>query len=253
MAFAELPTGATLHYEDSAPHHAEPPIIVIHGLLGTARRQLGAVMDWLSAEGYRVIGLTLRGYGESTPKPRDFPYDFYHRDARDVLAFLDVLHIPRAHVLGYSDGGEVALVAATQAPTRFCSVVAIGAVGNFGPELRPVFQRTYPGTWITEEEKAEHGIPDADAFAAAWVRATTRMIDMGGDISLGAAHHIVCPLLIVLGRQDALNPEHYGQRFVARTARGRVAMFDCGHAVHDEQFEAFKGVVGDFLRQASAR
>lgn len=251
MPFAELSTGARLHYEDNAPHNPNPPIIVIHGLLGTARGQLGAVMDWLDADGYRVIGLTLRGYGQSTPKPRDFPYDFYQRDARDLLAFLDALHIPRAHLLGYSDGGEVVLVAATEAPERICSVVAIGAVGNFGAELRPVFQRTYPGTWITEAEKAEHGIPDPDAFAAAWVRATTRMIDMGGDISLSAAHKITCPLLIVLGRADALNPQHYGERFVQRTTQGRVAMFDCGHAVHEEQFTAFKQVVGDFLRAAT--
>lgn len=69
MPFAEISTGARLHYED---HGSGAPVILVHGLLGTARAHLGGVMDWLSAD-YRVIGLTLRGYGQSEPKSRDFP------------------------------------------------------------------------------------------------------------------------------------------------------------------------------------
>ena len=68
------------------------------GLLGRARDQLGASMDWLHERGFRVIGLTLRGYGDSLPKPRDFPDNFYHRDCCDLLAFMDALQIKRAHL-----------------------------------------------------------------------------------------------------------------------------------------------------------
>ena len=67
----ELPTGATLHFEEKGEGE---PALVIHGLLGTAREELGWVIDWL-AERYRVFGLTLRGYGQSLPKPRRFPLE----------------------------------------------------------------------------------------------------------------------------------------------------------------------------------
>ena len=252
MPLLELKTGATLHYEHLRPDIQQPPVILLHGLLGTARSHLGHVMDWLADEGFPVIGLTLRGYGQSLPKPRDFPPDFYHRDSDDLLALMDALHIPKAHLIGYSDGGEVALVAAGKFPARIASCLTIGAVGNFGAELRPVFQRVYPGDWITPAEKAQHGFSDAAQFTRGWVRATTRMIDAGGDISLSLAPQITCPLLLMLGEDDALNPQHYGARFVEKVARGRLAMFPCGHAVQDEARQEFYALTLPHLRAAAA-
>ena len=239
MPRIDLATGASLHYEDMRPASDQVPVILVHGMLGTARGHLGHVMDWLHGKGFRVIGLTLRGYGESLPKPRDFPKDFYQRDCDDLLAFMDALGIKSAHLIGYSDGGEVALIAAGKYSARIASCIAIGAIGNFGPELRSVFQRMYPGDWISDEEKRVHGFSDAARFTVEWVRAMTRMIDAGGDVSLGLAHQIVCPLIITLGRSDKLNPPQYGERFVNRVQNGRLALFDCGHAVHDEAREEF--------------
>ncbi len=250
MPNVKLVTGATLHYEDLLPESDQVPVILTHGSLGTARLHLGHVMDWLHGKGFRVIGLTLRGYGESFPKPRDFPDNFYHRDCDDLIAFMDVACIEKAHLIGYSDGGEVALVAAGKFASRVASCIAIGAIGNFGPELRPVFQRVYPGQWITNEDKQIHGIADAAIFTRDWVRAMTRMIDAGGDVSLSAAENITCPLIIALGSADKLNPRHYGQRFIDKVGNGRLEMFECGHAVHDEQRDAFYALTLQHLKSA---
>lgn len=251
MPIIQTTTDASLHYDNLNATAGGTPVIAIHGLLGTARSQLGHVLDWLVSEGYHTIGLTLRGYGESGPKPRDFPYDFYHRDADDLLAFMDALDITQAHLLGYSDGGEVVLAAAGKAPERIATVAAWGAVGNFGPELRPAFQRTHPGSaWITPEDLALHAIPDADAFTRAWVRSTTRMIDAGGDVSLSTAHRITAPCLIMLGRDDTLNPVDYAQKYLERTPDGYLDLFDCGHPVHDQQTEAFYAAVRRHLARA---
>ena len=251
MPLIKIDTGATLHYEDTDPSGGQTPVILIHGMLGTARAHLGHVIDWLAAQGFRAIGLTLRGYGESLPKPRDFPQNFYHRDCDDLLAFMDAIGLPQAHLLGYSDGGEVALIAAGKAPARVASCIAIGAIGNFGPELRSVFQRSYPGDWITEEDKVLHGFSDAVKFTGAWVRAMTRMIDAGGDVSLSLASNITCPLIIMLGESDKLNPLHNGQRFVDRVKRGRLEVFPCGHAVHDQAREQFYELTLQHLLDAS--
>lgn len=239
MPLARLTTGATLHYEDVLPASPQAPVILMHGMLGTARSHLGQVMDWLREKGYRVIGLTARGYGDSLPKPRDFPDNFYQRDCDDLIAFMDARGIDKARLIGYSDGGEIALIAAGKHPDRVASCIAIGAIGSFGPELRPAFQRMYPGDWITDEEKSIHGFSDAAKFTGGWVRAMTRTIDAGGDVSLSLAPNITCPLIIMLGRADKLNPWQYGQLFVDKVATGRLELFDCGHAVHDEATEAF--------------
>lgn len=250
MPLKPLTTGAALHYEALGWHGRRAPIILLHGLLGTARSHLGAAMDWLAARGLPVIGLTLRGYGDSLPKPRDFPDNFYHRDCADLFAFMDALDCERAHLLGYSDGGEVALIAAGSQPQRIASCIAIGAVGNFGAEMRPIFQRLYPGDWITEAEKRLHGFDDAARFTGGWARAMTRMLDAGGDVSLSLAPRIRCPLLIMLGRADQLNPQHNGEIFANAAPNGALAMFDCGHAVQDEVPAAFYARALAHLRAA---
>jgi valacyclovir hydrolase len=244
MPYANLSTGAALFYEDRG---AGEPFILVHGLLGSAAENFPRVMEWLEPH-YHVLGLTLRGYGLSTPKPRDFPIRFYHRDADDVLAFMDALDIQQAHILGFSDGGEVAMIAASEQPERFKSVMTIGSVGSFGEDLRPVVQRTYPGDWITDEEMAFHGIQDRAQFTGAWVTAMKHYIDSGGDVSLGNAHKITAPMLLMLGDRDKLNPESYGRKFIERTPNGRLEMFQCGHAVHDEDWDNFTRVVSDFLK-----
>lgn len=244
MPFANTATGARLFYEERGQGE---PLLLVHGLLGTAALHFSRVMDWLEPR-YHLYGLTLRGYGESTPKPRDFPLRFYHRDADDVLAFMDAVGLEQAHILGYSDGGETALVAAGQQPERFKSVAVIGAVGSFDASIRPRVQSMYPGDWITLEEKALHSIPDTKAFVLGWIRAFQTYIDMGGDVSLGTADRITCPVLLMLGDRDTLNPAAFGQRFVERAPRGRLEVFtDCGHPVHDERWDEFQRVYGDFL------
>lgn len=243
MPFVDTSTGARLHYEE---HGSGTPFILLHGLLGTAELHFPRVMEWLAPR-YRVLGVSLRGYGASTPKPRDFPPRYYQRDAADVLGLMDALNIRKAYLLGYSDGGETALVLAGLAPERFHAIMSIGAVGWFGPELLER-QRVYPADWITEDEKRIHGLADIDAFALGWVAAMKGYSDAGGDISRGTAGKITCPLLMMLGERDRLNPQAVGQLFIDQTPRGQLAMFDAGHPVHDDAWEAFTQVVDTFLQ-----
>jgi valacyclovir hydrolase len=246
MPFADIATNARLYYEDAGKGEI---LIAVHGWIGTGRKDLGTVIDWLS-EDYRVLAPTLRGYGQSEPKPRRFPPDFYARDADDILAFMDALNIDKAHILGYSDGGEATLIAAGKQPQRFKSVMVIGAVGYFGAAMRPVVQKHYPPTWMSAEEWAANDVANPDAFVLEWVSAMKHMIDRGGDVSLSLAPNITCPLLLMLGDQDKLNPEEYGRKFVDKTKNGQLRMFKCGHGVHQLQWDEFKRVAGRFLKAA---
>lgn len=243
MPFAEISTGARLYYEHLNPDADGIPVVCIHGFLGTGRKDLGSVLDWLAEEGYQVIAPSLRGYGESTPKPRDFPYRFYHRDADDMLAFLHALGLKRCHLFGYSDGGEVSLICAGTQPELFATVATVGAVGYMGPEVRKVVMEFRPGSErITEEEIEMHGISDPDAFSAQWVRSMVMLVDSGGDVALSLAPRISAPLLMMLGKQDTLNPREYAERLLKDVKNGRLEMFDAGHAVHFQQTERFQQV-----------
>ncbi|MFZ4814696.1 MAG: alpha/beta fold hydrolase [Phototrophicaceae bacterium] len=247
MPYADLSTGVRLYYDDVG---SGPTLIALHGWLGTGRLHLGHVIDWLSPR-FRVIAPSLRGYGNSRPPQRDFPNDFYYQDAEDVLALMDVLGVDTAHIIGYSDGGEVALIAAGTQPQRFASVAVWGAVGYFGEAMRPVAQRSAPATFLSDDPElmALHGIENAKAFVGGWIRAVVYMIDRGGDISLSLAPKITCPVMLMLGDQDTLNPQAFGQRFVDATPNGRLVMFEqCGHPIHDEQTDAFQLTLNAFWK-----
>ena len=246
MPFAQLPTGANLHYEDES---GGSPVVLIHGRLGTARTEFPRLIDWLKTD-YRVIGPSLRGYGQSTPKPRQFPLDFYRRDAEDILALIEALQLPPVHLMGYSDGGEVALLAAGLAPERFRSVLVWGASGYYSPEMRPAVQRHYPVNWVTEETKALHNLDDPVPVIMQWICSVKMIIDQGGDVSLSLAGNITCPTLMLLGSRDHVNPVAGAQVMADRLPNGRLQVLDCGHPVHNEQWEQFQVIARTFLRQA---
>lgn len=248
MPFVETSTGARLHYEEQGTGEV---VVALHGLLGTARIDLGSVMDALSRD-YRVIGLTLRGYGESQPKPRTFPPDFCQRDAADVLAALDALALDRVHIIGYSDGGEVALIAAAQQPERFQSVAVWGSIGVVPASLRPDPERlgSIPGVEdLRRVAEQVHGIADPESVIAEWVTSYTHIIDSGGDLSLSQANRLTMPVLLMLGDSDDMAPLSDARTLAARLPHGRLEVFGGGHAVHVEHPSALIAQLRAFWSQ----
>ena len=118
-------------------------------------------------------------------------------------------------------------------------------MGFFGPLLKEVVSAPdYPaGITPGPTEMTRHGILGmATCFAQAWIKAVLHMVEVdGGDVSLSLADQITCPLLLLLGRADRLNPAEYAQRFVDTAGHGRLELFDCGHPIHTQQPEAIRG------------
>ena len=76
------------------------PLLFIHGFTGTATADHARLMDEFRPT-HRLIGPDLRGYGASRPPSRDFPVDFYRRDAADMAALLDAINCGPVTVLKY--------------------------------------------------------------------------------------------------------------------------------------------------------
>ena len=109
-----------LHFIDMPADHAAAdttPLVVIHGLLGSADNWRSHLKVWQRSR--RVIALDLRNHGRS-PHAEGMQYATM---AADVLALLDKLAIQRAHVLGHSMGGKVAISVARLAPERVASLI----------------------------------------------------------------------------------------------------------------------------------
>ena len=245
MPFISVNDG-TFYYEDLG---SGPSLVFLHGFMGSGRSDTGAELDWLATR-YRVIAPDLRGYSQSYPKPRSYPADFYRRDALDVLAIIQALHLERPHVLGFSDGGEVAIRTAELLPLR--STAVWGAIGFYGPEMAPIIRNHLPPTWITEAMKARQG-PYWEQMVNDWVAAMLGLIASGGDISHVDADRIKCPLLIMLGTMDKLNPIAVAERLTARVPGARLEVFNnIGHMIHEQAPDRFRQVLGDFLAAADS-
>ncbi|MCK8515302.1 alpha/beta fold hydrolase [Methylonatrum kenyense] len=106
-----MPEAVALQFQQ----HGEPdsePLMLLHGLYGSGSNW--ARIAPTLAERFRVIVPDLRNHGVS-PHHAEMSYPAM---VADVLALLDLLDIERAHILGHSMGGKVAMHCALQAEHR---------------------------------------------------------------------------------------------------------------------------------------
>jgi pimeloyl-ACP methyl ester carboxylesterase len=105
---------------------AGEPLLFLSGLSNTAQ----AFDDFAPrfADRYRVIGVTRRGWGRSSHAAPP-GYDSA-RLVEDIVAVLDSLALPAAHVVGWSFGGHEAVLLAARHPERVLSVTLLDSYDN---------------------------------------------------------------------------------------------------------------------------
>lgn len=96
-----------------------PAVILLHGGLGHSGNW-GYQVPALVRSGYRAVLIDSRGHGRSTRDERPYSYELM---AYDVLAVMDVLHLKRATMAGWSDGACTALILAARMPGRVAGVL----------------------------------------------------------------------------------------------------------------------------------
>jgi len=102
------------------------PVVLMHGFAvqSDLNWRLPGIIRSL-AQDFTVVALDLRGHGRSGKPHTSARYGIEMAD--DVVRLLDHLEIERAHVVGYSLGGFIALKLATRHPERLISISALGA------------------------------------------------------------------------------------------------------------------------------
>ena len=142
-----------VHVNDIDMWRAEfgPPngkaVIMVHGGLANAN-YFGKIVPYLVQAGFHVIVVDSRGHGRSTRSAQPYSYELM---ASDVVKMLDALHIPKADVVGWSDGGIIGIVMAIHNPEHLDRVFAFGA--NTDPDgLKPDFDKA--GVFKEYEERA---------------------------------------------------------------------------------------------------
>ena len=210
---------------------AGEPVVLIHGLYASARRnwELPGTVEMLAAN-YQVITFDLPGHGQSDKPDRADAYGTAMVD--DVVKLLDHLKIKKAHVVGYSMGGMIAMKLMTTHADRVISAV-VGGMGwmQEGTLLAEVFARLQGG--------ARGQTP------AACVQSLGKLA-----ISLDDLKHIKVPVVVIVGTEDPVR-----QLFVEplRLARPDWPIVEIPNANHSQCVTRpeFKRAVADALKQSA--
>jgi pimeloyl-ACP methyl ester carboxylesterase len=112
--------GIRLYYE---VYGSGEPLLLMHG-----NNESIAAFDKQIPEfskSYMVIALDTRGQGNSTSDSTKLTYELFAEDANKLL---DYLNIKQANVLGWSDGGNIALILALKHPDKVKQIAVMAAV-----------------------------------------------------------------------------------------------------------------------------
>lgn len=271
----ETPDGTLVYHEAGEG----PPLLLLHGsgpgVTGwrNYRHNLGAF-----AEHFRCLVLEFPGFGVSHDVDG---HPMMHAPGA-VTALLDGLDIERAHVVGNSMGGIMALNVAMAHPARVGRMVTIGGVGKniFTPSpaegiqllveffedptrerlVQWMHSMVHDRSLITDElieERWEHASDPATLksmrrmYGRAALEANMRMMDESPHPPYWARlHTIQSPTLLTWGADDRVSPLDMALVPMRTIPNAELHVFpNCGHWTMIEAKEAFESVVLSFLRR----
>jgi pimeloyl-ACP methyl ester carboxylesterase len=209
--------GLSLYYElyGELGTSETPPLLVVPG----AFMAIDSMKSWVSAlVGKRtVIVFDQQGHGRTPDESRKMSYEQF---ADDAAALLRALEVERADVMGYSQGGGVALQLALRHPTLVNKLVSLSATYRKDGLYPSVFEgikvlsaRAFAGTPV-EKAFMEH-TPDAAAFDA-YVEKMKVLNINDQNMSDEEVSSISAQTMVIVGDADAVKPEHAVAMFKLR-------------------------------------
>ena len=214
----------------------EETVLLLHGN-GEDHLVFADLIPALTDAGYRVLAPDSRGQGHSDLGEGILDYD---RMADDALYLLGRLKIAHPHIVGFSDGGIVALSLALFRPKLPKSLVLIGA--NLSPRgIRPGARLAMAATYLAARVSS--------LFSPKRAREAVlfRMMLTEPHIRPKSLSSIPCPALVLSGEHDLISPRHTGT-IAASLPHAASAVFPgAGHFLPGERPEELNRAVLGFL------
>ena len=145
------------------------PVILLHGGLANANYWGNQVRALKSR--YRVIVMDSRGHGRSTRDDQPYGYDLM---ASDVIGLMDFLHVPKAAIVGWSDGAIIGLDIALHHPERLTKLFAFAA--NSDPSgVADIAQSPVFNAFIARAEKEYEALSPTPSEYKGFLAQTEKM------------------------------------------------------------------------------
>lgn len=206
--------GLRIYYEiHGMANPARPPLVLLHGGGDTINTSFGHILTQLARE-RQIIAFEQQGYGH-TADIAERPFSF-EQSADDTVALLDYLHIEKADLFGFSNGGTVALQVAIRHPQVVHKLVLASALSRREGAYSWLWQamanarlENMPGEL---QEAYLKVAPHPENLRMFHDKAAQRMRDFK-DIPAAAIRGIAAPALVVVGDADVIRPEHAVEMF----------------------------------------
>jgi 3-oxoadipate enol-lactonase len=241
-----------------------PLVMLMHGIGGNRTNWHDQLPPF--AAHFQAVSWDARGYGESDDYegPLDFG-DF----ARDLARVLDYFRASRAHLVGLSMGGLIAMDFCARYPERVATLTICDSLPGFNqlsPEQRREFVRLRQEPLLAGKEPKDIAPAVAEtlignsARAGSFERLVASMSALHKQSYLktiaGTANYtrsfelekIAVPTHVVVGDEDQLTPPEMSRQIAARIAGARLTLIHgAGHLSNIEQPKKFNRAVLEFL------
>jgi pimeloyl-ACP methyl ester carboxylesterase len=246
---------ANIHYQaygDDQPNHT--PIILIHGSTVDSHTDWDAIAPEL-ARRYKVFAPDCRGHGKSTNPHMSYSFKEL---ADDVAAFVHAMGYERAHIIGHSNGGNVALVTLMEHPevVQTCIPQAANAyITRYLINREPVY---FDAARIAREEPdwmnemiALHSETNGREYWRELVWLSMRETMSEPNYSPAELSRVSRPVLAIMGADDKANAADEHAQYIANNIPSAELWIPekTGHNVHHERREEWLAKILDFLER----
>ena len=213
----------------------EPPIL-LHGN-GESCEYFKNQTDVFSSR-FHVYALDTRGHGKTPRGERPFTIRQF---AEDLLGFMDGHQIGKAHLLGFSDGGNIAMVFAIRHPDRVNKLILNGANLDAGGVKRTVQIPIEAGYRIARKfaEKSDGAKQNAEMLG---------LMVNDPDVPARELSKITAHTLVIAGTKDMIKREHT-QLIAKSIPEAELAFIQGDHFIANKRPDEFNRIVLEFLEK----
>lgn len=235
--------GIKMYYEEYGQGEL---MFLIHGNGGDIK-SMGNQIDYFKSK-YRVIVADSRGHGKSELNTDNLTFV---QMANDWAELANQLHIDSVNIIGWSDGGIIALLMGINHPSKVKKVVAMGA--NLRPDYTALY--SFAITYIKDSYKHTEAMIRANDTTQNWILLKQRysLIAFHPNIPPCDLLKIQVPVLIIAGDKDVIREEHTVEIYQNIRKAQLCIMPGETHFAPGSNPDNFNKIVGKFIVEPFSR
>jgi len=228
-----------IFYTDHGPQNDYTPMVLLHGNGGNSSAFFYVVEHFTKTR--RVITVDSRGHGR-TPKG-NAPFTLA-QFAEDLREFLDKMELKKVILVGYSDGGNIAMIFALKYPQYLSGMVLNGS--NMFPEGLEKKDLTWIKKTYKKATKRLKRHPEDEK-----ARETADLMRLMTDepkIAPEQLSAITVPTLVLVGSHDVIRPDH--SRLIADSfPNGSLTVVKGGHGIVKSNSADYNSAIEEFFQK----